>query len=359
MAMPERLKTRALKRPSLWDRLVGREPARNGFLKLNNLMAQRRTSVPTRQSVSDLIDAYGIHIYKKKNRATLLRLYAYYANDTWIGTATDEQKILRLRDMKKCLGISDKEYHFVMQKVASDVLRGREEAREEEKKKALMHWPARIPLPERYSLTLVRESASERMRRLLAQDEANVVLQDPEKQEWEALRDNLHIERKEPADLMTLHKYRLYWCIENGRMPVLEPPKNFSAFRQYERAHMRVAAKWVEHKRMVKRVHYGGLSLENKIYQGTYWRCDELQTRAFPEDIWATLDQGELYLTNRQFLFLGEKQVRTLPFTGLAQYTAYPNGVEVQRTSRESVFFQFEPFSDLLVMLLGRLYGQA
>src|SRR5690606_2881585 len=110
---------------------------------------------------------------------------------------------------------------------------------------------------------------------------------------------NLDYNTKEMLD-----RYKLYWQIENGELPTIIPDINI---QKSESLYFKTSVKWLEQRRVTKRINYGGPTARIKIAKGVYYRMGSIGVQKVSEDVWQTIDSGQLYLTNKRLIFMGEK----------------------------------------------------
>lgn len=66
------------------------------------------------------------------------------------------------------------------------------------------------------------------------------------------------------------------------------------------------------------------------------------------------LDHGQLYLTNKRLLYLGDKQNRTIRLSQIVDFSVYNNGVEIEKDRGRSPFLGMAGENDVFAALLGR-----
>ena len=110
-----------------------------------------------------------------------------------------------------------------------------------------------------------------------------------------------------------------------------------------------------EHRRVMKRIRYGGPTLRIKIVKGVYWRAGDLAIQPVSEDVLMKIDSGQLFLTNKRLIFMGSMKNKVIRLQRILDFNAYKNGVDVQVTTGKSPFIEFSKDVSLFCMILGRV----
>ncbi len=163
---------------------------------------------------------------------------------------------------------------------------------------------------------------------------------------------NLSMDEKSKA---VLEKCKLYWQIENDELPVITSDINI---QKSEKLHFSTSVKWLEQRTVTKRINYGGPTARIKIAKGIYYRTGSLGVQRVSEDIWQTIDSGQIYLTNKRLIFMGGKGNKTIVLNKILDIKPFSNGVDIQKESGKSPFLEFNDNVDLFSMILVRLMNE-
>jgi hypothetical protein len=208
-------------------------------------------------------------------------------------------------------------------------------------------------IPERIVKELHQENAKEVYQKFIEDAIEDYSLSPAEEQDLERISKNLGIDTQFiEKKRQTLEKYKLYWQIENADLPELSSQINL---QKAETLHFQSYVKWLEQRRVTKRINYGGPTARIKIMKGVYYRAGSINVQKVSEDIWQTIDAGDLYLTNKRLIFMGAKGNKTIPISKILDFKPYKNGVDIQKDSGKSPFLEFGNNIDIFSMILARL----
>ncbi len=356
-------RTQRIKTGSLKDRLLGREAKENGFVKINNALAQQHCIYHTpKEDIYRIIDQYHIRAKNKQDKSHFLRLYARLFKDTLSKHHLFDQRVKELKFLKNLFSLSDKDVHIVHNSVVN-----RHYHQDLEQLLAIEHGGPlseveqaflvtvrnTLQLPEKISATLRQKSAKLLLEEVLQPSEKDhALVNGAGKELFDMLRSALSIEVKHIPTYLQLKKYCLYYQIENDKVPVLPSPR---LLPRHELCYLNIKAEMYERRRKVRYIHYDGLSLHVKTMQGTYWRTGLDEKRTLAPDVWRLIDTGDLYLTSKHLLLGGERKQHALPLGWVSNFTCYENGIEVQKKDGTGVFFKIHFHNDLVALLLGKI----
>ena len=153
-----------------------------------------------------------------------------------------------------------------------------------------------------------------------------------------------------------LDKYRLYWLIENGDVPTIASD---ISLQRNENLYFKVNIDWNELRTVTTRVDYSGVSTRIKICKGVYFRAGTGTPQRETKDIYKLIDSGEMYLTNKRIIFMGNKGNKTIRLNKILSFSPYANGVEIKKDTGRSPFFAFNDNVELFSLLLSRAINDA
>ncbi|MCB9436302.1 MAG: hypothetical protein H6673_04820 [Anaerolineales bacterium] len=144
-----------------------------------------------------------------------------------------------------------------------------------------------------------------------------------------------------------LNKYRLYWVIENGRLPHLEASV---ALQPDEQCYLEVDSAWYEPrlKTLAERISHV------RFYKSAYQRVTHLDELSLAEDDWRQIDTGRVSLTNQRLILSGKAAHDEIALDKILDVQVYRNGLEVISTSGTSPFLAIDKGLDIFLVLLGR-----
>ncbi len=347
-----------MKKPSFFQRLCKKNPSENGYIEIHNLFAkyQDTITVITAAQVEELDKKYKFQIAKKfkKERLALFETYVDHCliqkklKNQDIDTLNHIRAILQLNHsdtdellVKKSLAVFESEVsRFLSMRVCTD-----------ETKTYLFEFSTGLQLP----LSVAQDGFASVAKKAV-DTYLNPIL------EGERISPEEKVAFYKFAESVggvvddelrrTLERYEKYWQIEHGDIPTITPDINL---QKSENLYFTTLIDWMEYRKVSKGVNYAGPTARIKIAKGVYYRMGSLKTRPISEDILQVIDSGELYLTNKRLIFVGERGNKTIGIHKILTINPYSNGVDIQKDTGKSPFFQFstdvQMFSLILIML--------
>ncbi len=352
---------RGLEPRRLRDWLLRRPSPRNAVIEIENRLA--RASKVREVSLEDVERvAAAYHLDLRRQRESLARLYRAYLEHCVRDRLLTDAEVGDLEHLKAILQLDDAAIRRLHDQVAGDVYDEAVGAAiadrrlDPDERSFLERLQAQLHLDEAIVRRIHARKAKDLVTQLVNSANRNERLHPEEEAELEALARNLRVEiRLGPRTRRRLEKFRLYWLIENGDVPEIDTSL---PLQRGEACHFVADADWYEPRRVTRRVG-GGPTLRIKTAQGSYWRVGDLGVQRVSEDVMARVDAGRVYVTNKRLIFQGARGDQPLRIAAISDFTAYRNGVEIDRASAPSLFLRFERDVDLFAMILGRVVRDA
>lgn len=191
---------------------------------------------------------------------------------------------------------------------------------------------------------IYRDKASEVMQRSFVSALSDQRLSPAEEQELETLAHHLGVQIDyDDRTQSILDRYRLFWLIEHGEIPVIESAIKLN---KNEKCYFTADANWCELQSITKSARYGRTDQASE--QG-----DQVQRQLFHE--LNVKDSGRVYLTNKRIVFSGDKRQRTIPHNRIKDFIPMENGVQIHRQSGNNPYLQFELGVDVFSLILARV----
>lgn len=357
MALP--FKTEPLKTPNLLQRVLNRKPKKNIIVEINNRLAQassiRQVTVGDVQAIAD---NYKVNLQKEFPKELAL-FYENYLKHCLIDKTLTEEETAELSHLKHLLGLNDKAIDKIHKEVAEAVYHesineaisdGRLDPHE---RTFLEKLQRELKLPDEIAQKIYAEKATKHLETYFQTTITDERLSPEEEGEVRAIAKSLGI--KPVHDDKTKHlleRYRLYWLIENGDIPEIDVDIKL---QRNEKCYFSCNTEWHEHRKVTRRIQYGGPVLRFKLLPGLYWRMGDLGFRQISDDVLAHIDTGRLFLTNKRLIFMGSRKNTTIRLNKIIDFTPYKNGVDIQKDSGKSPFLKFGTDIDIFSMILGRV----
>jgi len=270
-----------------------------------------------------------------------------------------ESELEQLAHLKFLFNFNDKIINQIHEEVALEVFNesvdeviadGKLDKKEKELLEKLQK---RLRLSDNIARNIYSKKATSYLENYLKSAISDERLSPDEENELQNIAQNLGVTLKyDEKTKELLDKYRLYWLIENGDIPIVEVDINL---QKKEECYFITNSNWYEYRRVTRRIRYGGPTLRVKIAKGVYWRAGDLGFQAVSDDTLTLIDTGRLYLTNKRIIFIGYKNTKNIKHTKILDFTPYKNGVEILKDAGKSPFLEFYKGVDIFSMILGRV----
>ncbi len=351
------------KKQNFIDKILKKTPKENAIIEINNLFVKNEDNLTAvkLEDINLIADKYKVNINNKfKNlRIDLFRQYIIHClQDLKI----DEEEITTFQHLKKILYLTDLEikqvidfetkniYHqHVKESVSNGILTDDEKTTLQKLKKNLL-------ISDEDSENMIKSSSEIVLANFMNEALSDQRLSDNEITKMNQICNSLGIEAKfDNNTRQKFDKFRLYWLIENGNLPILNSPINI---QKNEILHFIGNVKWLEQRTITKRINYGGPSARIKIAKGFYYTVGSVSAKRITEDIWQVIDTGKIYMTNKRIIFMGNKGNKTIQINKILDVAPYKNGVDIQKESGKSPFIEFSDNVDIFSMILVRLMNE-
>jgi hypothetical protein len=356
-------KTKELKKPGLIQKLLGKVPAENAMVEINNLFAANQTSIEKIKldNIIEIADKYKVNL-NKKFKEIRLELFRAYLHHCLTDSKLEDFEIKSLKHIRELLLLNEPDTEsqikleteklyeqHVKAAVGDGKLDDSEKENLEKLKKDLL-------ISESVASKIYDTSAKEILKKFIDGAVSDERLSPNEELEIAEISKSLGIELKvEDKSKEVLDRYKLYWQIENSLLPVIDTDINI---QKTEKLHFQTNVKWLEQRRITKRVNYGGPTARIKIAKGVYYRVGSVNVQRVSEDVWQTIDTGKIYLTNKRLIFMGAKGNKILAINKILDIEPFRNGIDIQKESGKSPFLEFSNNVDIFSMILVRLMNE-
>lgn len=350
-----------LTEPSLFGRLFGKQPKENAIIEINNLLAEKHLKDITVEDVLKILEKYKVGLYTKHHNG-VSSLYASYLRNCLLDKKITDDEINELKHLKRILHLNDLTIEEIHNQLASEIYKAEFEKAISEgrlndsEKDFLMKLRNDLRLSDDIVTKIRNVSTKQLIQNFLDNAISDQRLSPDEEKELNAIAHSLDVDLKVGDNTQaTLDKYKLFWQIENSEIPSLPVSINL---QKNEKCYFQTQVDWLEQRRITKRINYGGPTLSIKIAKGLYWRTGSLGVQRVSEDVWTKIDSGTLYLTSKKIIFMGSKGNKSIQLNKILDFTAYKNGVDIQKETGKSPFLQFDRNIDIFAMTLGRAIGE-
>lgn len=160
----------------------------------------------------------------------------------------------------------------------------------------------------------------------------------------------------EEATQARMHRYALYWRIENGDLPAVEVP---IALQRGETCHFVCEGRWLEHRKQTRTTGYYSSGVSVRIARGLYYRVGASRPQRVTTEGLTEIDRGTLYLTNKRVLFDGEQRNWTIRWPSIIAFHAYSDGLVLEKGTGKSPHLVLHGDAELAAVLCAVLLARA
>jgi len=355
--------TRELENPNLFQSFFKLQPKRNFLTELGNLLALNEGDFPG-------MDLASIGILEEKYKTSMERsslegrkkLFSKYIKHCLVDDHLSQNELNNLRALQKILSLSNIVFRDLLEKEAEETLSRvidrtlKDNKLTEKENENLERLRKELNYPEEKYLDLYRQKASVILKGILEEAISDERLSPDEEDEVKKVAKDIGIDLKfEEATQEMLNRYRLYWQIENGELPELEPEINLF---KGERLYFTTEVNWYEYRRVTQRIQYGGPTMRVKLAKGIYYRAGDLGVKRVTSDELKLIDTGTMYLTSKRVIFMGERGNKTIRLNHILALEPFTNGVMLQKDKGKSPFLEFSVGTDIFSLMIKRLMSE-
>ena len=259
-----------LKSPNFIQKLFGKVPSVNGFIEINNLFAVHQEDINEvkEDDVVAIAEKYRINLKRKFNRQRL-ELFEKYLHYCLTDSELEDEEMTALQHIKDILFLNEKETYDMIKTeteklyeshVKDAVSDGRLDVGEKEKLEKLKK---HLLISDEVAEKIYETNAGEVLQRFVKGALSDARLSPDEEEEMNEIAKSLGINMTvDQESQQTLDRFRLYWKIENGELPTIEPDINI---QKSENLYFKTHVKWLEQRKVTRRINYGGPTARIKI----------------------------------------------------------------------------------------------
>lgn len=356
MALPFR--EEALLPPGFLQRILGRKPPLNAIRELNNIFARAKSIRDVPANASETIAArYNRNLFRS-HKTELETLYKLYLTHCLTDRELTDAEIEDLGHLKRLLGLNDNgvgRIHEVIsgviyRKSLDDVIAdGR---LDEQERLFLEKLRSNLRLPEHFAKKLYASGTQEFIQRFMDTATSDQRLSPDEEEELKTLGKNFGATLAfNETTRSTLDKFRLFWLIENGEVPTVQPG---ITLQRNEHCYYTGPTVLHELRTVTQRINYSAVTARVRLFQGVYWRVGSIAPSRITKEMMTLIDSGTMYLTTKRVIFTGTKKNSNIQLKKILDFKVYKDGVEIVKETGRNAFFSIEGDTEVFAMLLGR-----
>ncbi len=336
--------------------LLGLRPKENAFLEIHNVVATLPIDHISEDAITGCLSRYGISQEEAKPR--LLNIYSqilgYFLKDLFIS----DNEVEQLRHLATIFDLSSDEVSHIhteivyphYEKAVRVALRDRQLTDEENE--ALENLCRKLRIPESAANEIYKKHAVPIYNQAIGEALADDMLTPAEEKELENVAKalKLHVRYDEKLESI-LDRARRLSRIAQGDLPVLSVPVNLQL---NERCAADVEAMHYEPHSLAGGIGYSGFS---SLYGGAglQFRSGIMNTHRLSSQTLHLLGAGNLYFTNRRFLFNGDSAPTSIDLGTITGITFYSDGMRIAKETSIDQIFTFSGDLDMLRLIADNL----
>lgn len=343
---------------NIFEKVLGKKKRQNAIVDINNLLAEKGVENVNDDDILAIADQYNFH-FSKKYKNQLEEIYGNYLIYCLEDNHLSNEEIHHLQHLKRLLRLNDKDVNEIHEHIAGRIYQTEidkvldDRRLDEHERTFLEKLQNDLMLPEKYARQLYHNKSKNLMNQYLNDAFSDERLTPDEEEELLAISKNLGLEI--PDDQYTqnkLNKYRLFWQIENGEMPEVPIDVDLS---DEEECYFYTKVEWMEAREGNKRIKSNDNKMHFRENNAACFQAGALGGYPVTDDVLITVDEGDLYITNKRIMLNGKKQYHDLTLSKVKNFAVYTNGVDIITKGEKNPFLHFKESSDIMALVLKRL----
>lgn len=341
---------------NIWHKLFGGKNKEMALAEIYNLLSRCEIFEVKYQDIYHIASKHNVKLHKDLP-IEIAKIYREYLQYCLEDSYLSDKEIEELQHLKKILSLTDQEVGKAHSEIAGEVYKMEvekavEDGRlQDDEKQFLQKLQNDLRLNSTIANKIYQHSASEMLKKFMDEALSDHRLTDEEEDELIEIKKSLNIEvHLDGATRANFEKYKLFWQIENGEYPEFEIDE---PLQENEKCYFYTNAEWLCQNVNLANWKKKKTGLELKCTKGYFFATEQKELKPVIEDIWATMDNGRVYLTNKRIILLGNENSVKLPLHQIVDFSTYKNGVDIVHMDK-NVFLQFQDHLDIFSMLLSK-----
>lgn len=341
-----------LKAPTFFQNLFDKPNEANALIEVNNFLAQQRGSFVSVDQILKILEKYDINLYRweKKKKAELFELfYLYNLQDRKFSNEESDE----LRTLKKIISLDDEKIYDIQVKIIADVYEKsidgvlQDFEISEQERKYLDSVSAKLGISKNAADQLLKEKAESLLEKISSKMINDRRLDPKEEKLALELAQNLGVSIKNIRNFNQLLKYKLFWKIENGQMPIINTELKLTSG---ELCHHVNYINWLEHRTVTVQKNKFRSSNHINLAKNNYSNPREVGLEK--KRVLKNISNGEIYITNKRVIYKNQRGIWAYRLDDIGDFKVYKNGVEIYTASGNHMFWEIEKNVDLFALIL-------
>lgn len=355
--MSTAFETRPLVPQSFMQRLLGQHPTENAVIELNNLLATTLIRSITSAEIHAIERRYGLSL----NRQFGLNLEEFYAvqlNYALADRRLSADELADLDHLRTLLQLPGQTVEMLHTRIGEVVYRQSVEEFVQDgqlsadERAFLAELQQTIALPRELADRISEEVRSDYLARFVQDFSADARITPEEEMQLRIIGKNLGI-KPDNATKHTLERFKLYWVLENTTLPIVEVT---IPLQKLEQCHCHIEdVQWYEERATDRRSSYNDHYVYDRAFEEINLESGHSAVRKKTFDLLKRIDVGDLYLTNKRLIFVGQSKTSSIKLNAITHVTAYRQGVAVVKLTGKSPLLMMKRDADVVALLCRRL----
>jgi hypothetical protein len=355
------LQSTPLLKAGFLQRLLGRQPKKNAFIEITNLLAEHPIESVSMPQIADILKRHDLGFQdSRKHFLSIFRTVLAHAADD---RELSDQDRKDLAHLQKILKLADKDTGPIREEVLADLYSksladalGDEHMSPEERSR-LDVIAVSFDLPEERRQDIYKVQVTRLLQLAFGQVISDHRITSGEEARLRAMTENLGVTITHDAETQALmERFRLLARIEEGNLPVLAPEIKL---QRGETCHAFFACTQSEIRTHTKSIRYSGPTASIRIMKGVRWRIGQVAVERVTRDVLTQLDAGMLYVTNKRLLFDGHRKNSVINLTKVVRFTLFRDGIRIEKDSGRDQYFIGDADLEVVGTVLERVLSNS
>ena len=340
----------------IYRRLFGKKNKVNAIQSINKLLSAKDLLSITIDDIYQIASDHHVNL-RKDLQPEFIEIYRKYLKYCLSDKYLSDKEVTELKHLKEILSINDTEVRKAHNEIAGElykmeVVKAIEDGRlDEDEKIFLEKIQNNLKLPDHIADKIYQAKATDLLKNYMNEALSDKRLTEEEECELGKIKESLNIDvHFDGLTRANYEKYKLFWQIENGELPEFDVDLSLE---EDEKCYFYTDAEWLNQKTRNKKNKDNHSQLNLKIAKGLYLNSENKEMKPELEDIWATMDNGKIYLTNNRINLSGNERNIDLYLDKIIDFSTFKNGINIIYEDH-TIFLQFREHTDIFSLILGQ-----
>lgn len=350
------------KKRGLLDKIFKREPYYNLYVDIYNYLIPEDIKEIDFEKIEEITSQYPSD-YIKKNKKLLLSLLNEKLSQFYSDHELDENEINFIKTYIQLFSVNTADVDDYQNKLSiksySEILESfiDDDYLSDEEKRRLENVSNNLKLTSKELDIIHEEKLTPIIDRNLKKITEDERISPEEEQFFSKICENLGIKPEfDKKDRTILERYKAFWKIEHQGLEEINVNINL---QKNESCYLHLNnIEWYETRKVTDRINYGGPTVRFKIMKGVYYRAGSMKVRPVSYDVLSLIDIGDVYLTSKRLIFMGEKGNKNIPYNKILDLGLYSDGFSIEKDSGKSPTLKINGDIQLIIFIFSYLLSR-